>query len=212
MSSDLIILLPPANPAKVDINAVDTGTVTDSFSIEAQGFGSFSGLKYEVPAHTEGMIKAKVQIPAFTSIDIENLNNLIKGMLSASQYEKVYNYERTHASANIGFWGVWGGGGNASYEKIHEDLKGFGLSEENIKSIIQAMCNVAQKMSDVEIEFKVLNKDNSYSVSGSLMLYTVAGYVRMNNETFQYRVFSSEGVAGFNGNTAPAKITYKNPN
>jgi len=175
----------------------------DSFSVESQGYGSFSGLAYTVPAHTNGKIKAKVQVLALTSADVDSLNTLIKGMISASQYQKIRDYEATHASANLSFWGFWSGGGGASYEKTHEELRGFGLSEENIRTIVSAMAEDAKKMSHVEIDFDVLNANNDYAVSGSLLLYTVAGTISTKNQQYQYRMLADKGVAGSGDKTAP---------
>jgi hypothetical protein len=180
--------------------------VGDSFSVESQGYGSFSGLAYTVPAHTNGKIKANVQVLALTSTDVDNLNTLIKGMVSASQYDKVRDYESTHASANISFWGFWSGGGGASYEKTHEELRGFGLSEDNIKTIVSAMAADAQKMSHVELDFDVLNAANDYAVSGSLLLYTIAGTISSQNQQYQYRMLANKGTAGSGDQTAPAEV------
>lgn len=196
------IILPPkliAPSAKIM-----AAEAADSFSVEAQGYGSFTGLAYTVPAHTNGKIKAKVQVLALTSADIDNLNTLIKGMLSASQYEKVRDYEETHASANLSFWGFWSGGGGASYTKTHEALRGFGLSEDNIRTIVSAMAEVAKKMSNVELDFDVLNANNDYAVSGSLLLYTIAGTISTGNQQYQYRMLANKGTAGSGDRTAPA--------
>lgn len=194
MSSSVIIQFPPSL----------SFDQADSYSVESQGYGSLSGLNYTVPAHTTGKIKAKIQTLALTSNDVKNLVDLIKGMVSASQYEKIREYERTHASANLSFWGFWSGGGGASYEKTREALRGFGLSEENIRTIVSAMAEAAKKMSHVEIDFDVHNAANDYAVSGSLMLYTIAGTISAQNQQIQYRMLSDKGVAGTGNQTAPA--------
>jgi hypothetical protein len=157
-----------------------------------------------VPAGAKGKIPADLQTLALTSNDANNLNNLIKGMVSASQYQKVRDYESTHASGNLSFWGFWSGGGGASYEKMHEELHGFGLSEDNIRTIVSAMADVAKKMSRVSIDFEVDNRGNDYAVSGSLLLYTIAGTINTQNQQYQYRMLADKGAAGSNGFTAPA--------
>src|ERR1700710_1925916 len=58
---------------------------TDSFSVESQGYGSFTGMAYTVPAHSDGRVTADIQTLALTSADVQTLVDLIKGMLSASQ-------------------------------------------------------------------------------------------------------------------------------
>lgn len=180
------------------------GAAADAFNVASQGFGSFTGLAYTVPAHTRGKLKAEIQTLALTSNDVNNLNNLIRGMVNSSQYEKVREYERTHATANISFWGFWSGGGGASYEKTREEMRGFGLSEENIKTIVSAMAEIAKKMSRVQLDFDIDNSANDYAVSGSLLLYTISGTITSGNEQIQYRLLADKGVAGSNGATAPA--------
>jgi hypothetical protein len=200
-NSTVVIQLPPPILSRQIATA---GAATDSFSVESQGYGSFTGLAYTVPAHTKGKLKAQIQTLALTSNDVENLNNLIKGMVSSSQYEKIRDYEATHASANISFWGFWSGGGGASYDKTHEAMRGFGLSEDNIKTIVSAMAEDAKKMSHVELDFDVDNSPNDYAVSGSLLLYTIARTIKSANEQRQYRMLADRGVAGGNDATAPA--------
>lgn len=202
MSTDLIEQLPPKLILLTPLGLDEAGTY---FSVESQGHGSFSGLAYTIPAHVNGKIKAKIQTLALTSTDVANLNELIRGMVEASKYEKVHDYESTHASANLSFFGFLSGGGGASYEKTHEELRGFGLSEENIRTIVSTMAEVAKNMSHVEIDFDVFNAGNDYSVSGSLMLYTIAGTITTENGQYQYRMLADEGVAGSGSRTAPAK-------
>lgn len=200
MSNNVIVQLPPRLIAPFEPAA----GAADSFSVESQGYGSLSALAYTVPAHSNGKIKAEIETLALTSNDVKNLNDLIRGMVSASQYEKVREYESTHASANLSWWGFWSGGGGASYEKTRESLRGFGLSEDNIRTIVSAMAEVAKKMSKVVIDFEVLNAKNDYAVSGNLMLYTIAGTVATQNQQIQYRMLADKGVAGAGDHTAPA--------
>jgi hypothetical protein len=202
---ELVELLPPAFQELEQGRPNLLGDAADSFSVESQGYGSFTGLAYTIPAHTRGRITAQIQTLAITSTDVQNLNNLIRGMLNASQYERVRDYERTHASANISYWGFWSGGGGASYEKIHESIRGFGLSEENIRTIVSAMSEIAKKMSRVQLDFDVDNTRNPYSVSGSLLLYTIAGSVKTQNSQDQYRLLADVGTAGSGNRTAPAR-------
>ena len=127
-------------------------------------------------------------------------------MVSASQYDHVRDYEATHVSANLSFWAFWSGGGSASYDKTHEELRGFGLSEENIRTIVSAMAEVAKQMSHVEIDFDVKNAANDYAVSGSLLLYTISGTIITQNQQQQYRLLADKGIAGSGEQTAPADI------
>jgi hypothetical protein len=176
---------------------------TDGFSITSQGYGSITGLTYTIPAHTDADFDVDLKVLALTSNDVQNLNNLIKGMVSASQYDKVDDYERTHASADVSFWGMLGGGGGASYEKTHHEMSGFGLSEENQRTIVSAMSEIAKNMSRVGVKIHVHNSANDYAVSGNMIVFTIAGTVVTQNQQSQYRMIAKQGVAGTGDQTAP---------
>jgi hypothetical protein len=206
MSEDLIVLMPPASILSPFEDDNELSGAEDSFTVASQGFGSVTGITYTVPAHSDGNVKANIRYPSLTSVDIENLNNLIKGMLSATQYEKVEKYERIHASGKVKYFAFWSGGASASYEKTRREMTGFGLSEENIKTIVSAMSEVAKKMSNIQLDINILNRDNDYAVSGNLLIYTLAGTIKVGNEQHQYRVLSNRGTFGSRDRTAPANV------
>ena len=174
------------------------GESKDSYSIEVSGEGQLVGLSYTIPAHTEGRIKAKLQISALSSEDVQNLNDLALGMLDASYKEEINEYEKTSTSANLSVWS-WafgGGGASASYEKTTETMKSKGLTEEQITMLMEAFLERAKSMSSVEINFYVNNSANDYSVSGDLYLYTVSGTIKTEKETAQYRLLADQASAG----------------
>ncbi|CAI8939418.1 hypothetical protein [Chryseobacterium sp. IT-36CA2] len=175
-----------------------TGESTESYSIEVAGQGQLTGLSYTVPAHTEGRIKAKLQINAMSSEDVKKLNDLAMGMLNASAKEELREFEKTSASANLSVW-TWffgGGGASASYEKTKNLMKSKGLTEAQITTLMNTFLEMAKKMSTVQINFYVNNSANSYSVSGDLYLYTVSGTIKTEKGTSQYRMLSDQASAG----------------
>jgi hypothetical protein len=200
------ILFPPRPPsfrAGGAGNFSATGQAGDRFSIDAQGYGSITGLGYTVPAHSDADFDIDLKVLSLTSNDVTNLNNLIQGMVGASNWQKVRDYESTHASANLSYWGFLGGGGGASYEKTHELQSGFGLSEENQRTIVSAMSEIAKNMSRVAVKVHVKNSANSYAVSGNMIVYTISGTVTSNNKQYQYRMIADQGLAGSGDQTAP---------
>jgi ribosomal protein S13 len=183
-----------------DIPSSQTG-----FSVEAQGIGSFTGLAYTVPAHTEGKIEADIKTMAITSEDVKKLNDLVMSMLNASEREKVETHTSTNVSANISVWSMFGGGsGNASYTQTKDTMKSMGLTEEQITTIVESLFDIAQKMSSVKLDFMIYNRDNDYSVSGDLELYTVSGKITTSKGTAEYRFLANKGTAGNGQQTAPA--------
>ncbi|WP_192822740.1 hypothetical protein [Rufibacter sp. LB8] len=190
------------------------GEATESFSIEVSGLGQLTGISYTVPAHSEGRIKANLQISALSSADVKNLNDLALGMLDASYKEEIKEYEKTSASANISVWSWFfgGGGASASYEKTKETMKSKGLSDAQITMLMDAFLERAKSMSTVEIDFYVNNSANDYSVSGDLYLYTVSGTIKTEKGTAQYRMLADQANAGGpppTGGGAPSSGTIK---
>lgn len=174
------------------------GSAEESYSIEVSGQGQLTGLSYTVPAHAQGSIKAKLQISAMSSEDVENLNDLAMGMLDASYQEEIKEYEKTSASANLSVW-TWffgGGGASASYEKTKDTMISKGLTEEQITMLMDAFLERAKNMSTVEIDFYINNTNNDYSVSGDLYLYTVSGTIQTEKGTAQYRMLADQASAG----------------
>lgn len=196
--ANITILFPESTTEIVVQDATST-----SFNVSAQGHGSFSGFAFTVPGHTKGKIKGEIQTPAITSDKVKDLNTLIDGFVSASEREKVREYERTHASANLSYWAFWSGGGSASYEKTRESMKSSGLTDAHIAEIINEMLEIAKKMSAVQIDLEVDNTANDYTVSGNFLLYTLAGTISSGTETAQYRMLANKGTAGSAGASAP---------
>ena len=174
------------------------GGAEEAFSIELQGEGQLVGLRYTIPAHTSGKIKAKLQTSALTSADVAELNALAMGFLNASYREEVKEYEKTTANANLSIWSSFFGGSkaSASYEETVETMKSKGLTEVQITELMDAFLERAKSMSTVEIDFYINNTLNDYSVSGDLYLYTVSGYVKTKKDTAQYRMLADQAAAG----------------
>lgn len=181
------------------------GSAEEGFNIEAQGYGSITGLAYTIPAHTDADFDIDLKVLAMTSSDVDNLNRLIRGMVEASKYEKVRDYESSHASANLSFWSLLGGGGSAGYSKTREELRGFGLSEENQRTIISAVSEIAKTISRVAVQIHVKNSANNYAVSGNMIVYTISGTVSTGSEQSQYRMIADQGLAGSGDQTAPTE-------
>jgi len=186
------------DPFQPIISKIEKGTAEESYSIDVSGQGQLTGLSYTIPAHTEGKIKAKLQISALTSDDVKSLNDMAMGFLDASYKEEIKEYEKTSASASLSIWS-WafgGGGASASYQKTKQTMKSKGLTDTQITQLMDAFLKKAQNMSTVEIDFYVNNSANDYSVSGDLYLYTVSGTINTSKGTAQYRMLADQASAG----------------
>ncbi|KAN0034485.1 hypothetical protein ACTFIV_001003 [Dictyostelium citrinum] len=203
MSCHIEINLPQPVASKMSARALrpddgDRGSSEEGYNCEAQGQGSFSGLDYTIPAHTKGTIKAKIQVMAMSSADIEHMNQLIESMLTASKKEEIKEQTKTSASANLSFWSFFtgGSGASASYEDTKSSMHSSGLSDAQITTIVNELFKLAENMSHVELNLECDNTNFDYDVSGSVYLYTIAGTVKTDKGTKQYRMLADQGTAG----------------
>lgn len=174
-----------------------------SFNSTAVGSGSFTGLSYTVPAHASGTISAEIQTQSLTSDNVDTLNKLISGMLSASAQEKVEEHRKISASADLSFFDFFCGGASASFEQTNDTMRSLGLTTDQITTIVNAMAEAASKMSTVKLDFTIDNTDNDYSVSGDLQLFTMSGEINTAAGRTEYRMLANDGTAGSDG-SAPA--------
>src|SRR5258708_1152193 len=180
---------------------------SEGFEIEASGTGTFTGLAFSIPAHTEGKAKVQVQVEAMGSENLQELNKSIMTLLNVSQQKTVEEHKAVSAHADLSLWDVLGfggsGGASASYERSKSSMESLGLSEEQISMIIKDFFKAASKMSHVELRLEIDNRANDYAVHGGLELYTMSGHVRTGEESHQYRLLATEGTAGVPGPQAP---------
>ncbi|MGO6704213.1 hypothetical protein ACC764_36445 [Rhizobium ruizarguesonis] len=178
----------------------------DSLSVEANGEGTISGADYMIPAHSEGWVTVKIKIPALTSQQAQYIDALYKSLLSVSARQKVESYESVHGEGNLSFFKLIFGGAKADYGKTRHLLKEEGLSEDNIKTLVSAIADIAKTMSIVTVKIHINNMDNDYSVAGELKIWTISGKVISDKHMTEYRVLATKGTAGSDGATAPTNV------
>ncbi|MGR9402694.1 hypothetical protein ACU8M5_23505 [Rhizobium leguminosarum] len=143
-------------------------SVEDGVSITSYGQGQLSGVMYTVPAHGQIDVDLNIKLQCVTPSDVVTLNNMLKGLLDVSHYHKFEETESTNISGGLGFFGFWSGGVSASYSDVKHTLDGWGLSEENQRTIVNAMMEIAQNVSTFNYKGTIYNRDFDYDVTGSL--------------------------------------------
>jgi len=128
------------------------------------------------------------------------LTRCSKSLLSASAREEVQHYESVHGKGNLNFFRYLFGGVEAGYDKIRHLLKNVGLSEDNIKTLVSTIADMADRIA------QSINTGNDYSVAGELKISTIQGKVISGKNMIQYRVLANKGTAGSDGATAPANV------
>ena len=138
-------------------------------AVTSYGQGQVSGVMYTVPAHGEINVDFKLKMLCVTPADIQNLSDLLRSLLDVSHQHSYDELEKTSISGGASFFGFFGWGGvSASYEKTKHTMDSFGLSEKNQQTIVAAMMNVSQQVSEFNYLGKILNANYDYDVSGSV--------------------------------------------
>ncbi|MEK2059026.1 hypothetical protein WOB64_02710 [Vibrio parahaemolyticus] len=141
---------------------------SSGLAVQAFGQGQIAGASYSVPAHGELTLDFDIKLSCITPENVQNITDTIKALLSASEYERFKEMEKRTASGGISFFGLFGWSGRGSYEKTKERMSGFGLSEENQRTIINTMAKAASELSTYKVNGTIYNRNNDYSVSGHI--------------------------------------------
>ena len=111
-------------------------------------------------------------------------------MLDASQYQHYDDLAKTDISGGASFFGMFGwGGASASYSDTKHTMSGFGLSEANQVTIINAMAAVAQNVNVIHTFGTVNNTPYDYSVSGNVWCIVMDATIQQSDGSVQNRRF-----------------------
>lgn len=169
----------------------ELGTLDAQFGVNvtAYGLGQVSAGFFSVPPGGVIEVDFTLRLLAVTPDSIKNIENLIKSLLDASRRERFEEESKIKASGGLGFNWFWSGGAKASYEKTKQRMEEFGLSEENQKTIVEAMVTLINTPQDFNYRGTV-NNTRDFTVSGSLFLVTMDATVTTGQETTEIRVIA----------------------
>ena len=153
-----------ANPA---VNS--SGAATDGVSVNAYGQGQCSGVTYTVPAHGDIEVSFTLKMQCVTPKNVDALDALIRGMLSASNQKKYDQLTEKSESGGRGFF-LWfsAGGSTTSYKQTTHIMESYGLTTAQQTTIIDAMVKMANELNTFTYKGKIKNDKYDYSVSGNL--------------------------------------------
>lgn len=195
---------PPSNCKPVSPDT--TSENRKGVSIDANGIGTFAGASWSCSGYATCHVTADLGIMGMSSVDVENLNALVKSTLSSSQYKRVTDKKDLDVAVYGGFGGfgvlgifgtLFGGiGAKVTYEETHKSEEGFGLTEKQIDTLEKALFQAASKMSYLTLDSEIDNSKNMESVDGSLELYTIGGTIRRNDTECKFQMLSDKGSVG----------------
>lgn len=175
-------------------------------AVNTYGKGQVTGAVYTVPAHAQIDIDFRLKLLCVTPEDVQNLSNLIKSLLDASRQHSYEDLSKTHVSGGASFFGFFGwGGASGSYERTKRTMDSFGLSETNQRTIVDAMMNVAQQVSEFNYSGTVFNRDFDYDVTGNLFGIVMDATIQQNQYQHQVRFLAPNvHVESPDGDTLPS--------
>ncbi|WP_055445933.1 hypothetical protein [Lacinutrix mariniflava] len=147
----------------------NSGASTDGVSVNAYGQGQCSGATYTIPAHGNIDVKFDLTMQCVTPDNVDALDALIRGMLSASQQAKYDQLTEDTSSGGRGFF-LWfsAGGSKTTHKQTTHTMTSYGLTTAQQTTIIDAMVKMANKTNTFKYKGNINNTAYDYSVSGSL--------------------------------------------
>jgi hypothetical protein len=180
------------------------GSVQDGVAITAFGQGQLTGAMYTVPAHGEVHISISAHLVCVTPNDVMTLNGLIRSLLDASHQHLFDENSKTDISGGLGLFCFFSFGVSASYQDTKHTMDSWGLSEDNQKTIVNAMMNLVQKTSDFVMDGTVYNREYDYAVSGSIFGIVMDATIQQGSSQNQVRFLApNPHLKSSDGTTLP---------
>ena len=190
-----------ANPA--DNN---TGSATDGVAVNAYGQGQCSGVTYTVPAHGDIKVAFKLKMQCVTPANVDALDKLIQGMLSASNKKKYDQLTKKSTSGGRGFFLFFSAGGSrTSTTQTTHTMTEYGLTTEQQTKIIDAMLKMANEVNTFNYKGTINNSRYDYSVSGNLFGIVMDATIQKGESHTQLRFLAPNvHLDGDNGSSLPS--------
>ncbi len=171
--------------AKTEANS---GSATDGIQVNAFGQGQVSGATYTVPAHGNITVDFKLNMQCITPENVNSLDKLIYGMLSASKQHEYKEQTKKTSSGGRGFFLFFSAGhSSSSYTKTTQTMDSWGLSREQQSTIIDAMMGLVKKTNTFDYSGTINNTEYDYSVSGNLFGIVMDATIQKGEEHTQVR-------------------------
>ncbi|WP_298757948.1 hypothetical protein [uncultured Psychroserpens sp.] len=165
-----------------------TGAATDGVAVNAYGQGQCSGVTYTVPAHGDIKVDFKLKLQCVTPENVKALDQLIRGMLTASYQKKYDQLTKESKSGGYGFFLFFSaGGGKTSYSQTTHTMESYGLDRAQQTKIIDAMIKMANQWNTFSYKGEVSNTEYDYSVSGSLFAIVMDATIQKGEQHTQLR-------------------------
>jgi hypothetical protein len=150
-------------------SVANEGSATDGVSVTAYGQGQCSGATYTVSAHSTIDVDFTIHQLCITPDNVNELNNLIRGLLDATKQHEYDELSKTESSGGMSFfWFLSSGGGTSSSSQTKHTMDSWGLTRDQQSKIIDTMMALTAKTNEFSFKGKISNDKYDYSVSGNL--------------------------------------------
>ncbi|MCR9088126.1 MAG: hypothetical protein NXH97_15430 [Rhodobacteraceae bacterium] len=175
------------------VMAAQAGAATNGVSVTSFGQGQVTGATYTVPAHGKIKVEFDLQLLAVTGSDIENLNNLIRGMLNASEQKRFDSLSKSEASGgSAGFLFFSGGYSHRSSSEVTQSMDSWGLTRADQDKIITQMLTLTNKTQKFKYKGTIFNKDYDYDVTGNLFGIVMDATIQQGTASAQVRMLAPD--------------------
>lgn len=168
-----------------------TGAATDGVAVTSFGQGQLTGATFTVPAHSQIDVNFKLKLMAVTGQDVDNLNTLIRGMLSASEQKRFDSYSKSTSSGGSGGFLFFSGGySHRSSTQVQQSMDSWGLTRQQQDKIIAQMLKLTNTWQNYDYKGTIYNKDYDYAVTGNLFGIVMDATIQQGSASAQVRMLA----------------------
>lgn len=192
-----------------DPDAVGSGKVENSFSTSAGGLGAVQGATFTAAAYSTTEVNMKINATAISQNDMQKVSDLVKGLVSASDYKHLQDTESTSAS---GGWSLFGGPSvTADASATRTAMSGYGLDEAGQQKVLEMVANLLPKPSTFQYKTTITNP-SAFPTSGQMYVYSFTGTVKTENGEKSMQMIGGPVAKDASGGDLPTKTAFTNDN
>jgi len=204
----------PAGPLPVSdgifIADPGSGSITNSMTVSAGGIGAVQGVTFTCPGagpggHSTTVVELTFHTTAISMDDMKKVDDLVKSLVSASDYAKYHDHAEASTS---GGWSLFGGAAvSASASATHDAMSGYGLTDDMQQKVLELVKGLVPKPSTFKYKTTVIN-DSPFQQSGQMYVYSFTGTITSGNSSESKQMIGGPVAKTSSGDQLPCKTPF----
>jgi len=137
--------------------------------------------------------------------DMKKVDDLVKSLVSASDYAKYHDHAEASTS---GGWSLFGGAAvSASASATHDAMSGYGLTDDMQQKVLELVKGLLPKPSTFKYKTTVIN-DSPFQQSGQMYVYSFTGTITSGNSSESKQMIGGPVAKTSSGDQLPCKTPF----